>query len=143
MPKFLLDRMKNKQQLEEFSRENQGGERQPKSSRNGGRGPNSIKDQNIAAATRRPSVFRGDGEDVRRGQQNQNDNRYGLFCQVEWDTDMKTKTPLQAKSEFTAGSARAGRGRRESGSRLIRGGPPLDAVQGRGPRGEGDRQDEG
>ena len=80
VPKSLLDRMKNKQQLEEFSRENQGGERQPKSSSNGGRGPNSTKDQNIAAATRRPSVFRGDVEDARRGQQSQNDNRYGLFC---------------------------------------------------------------
>ena len=86
VPKSLLDRMKNKQQLEEFSRENQSGERQPKSSRNGGRGPNSTKDQNIAAATRRPSVFRGDVEDARRGQQNQNDNRYGLFSRVYYLT---------------------------------------------------------
>ena len=80
MPKSLLDRMKNKQQLEAFSRENQSGERQrPKSSRNGGGRPNSTKDQSVAAGTRRPSVFRGDVEDARRGQQNQNDNRYGFY----------------------------------------------------------------
>ena len=59
MPKNLLDRMKNKQQLAAVDRENQSGERQPKSS--GDRRPNAPEDQQVAAGTRRPSVFRGEG----------------------------------------------------------------------------------
>ena len=59
--------MKNKKQLESFSRENQSAERQPKSSRDDGR-RKKTKDQNVSAGTRRPSVFRGE-EDSRRGQQ--------------------------------------------------------------------------
>ena len=61
--------MKNKKQLESFSRENQSGERRPKSRDDDGR-PNGTKDQNVAAGTQRPSVFRG--EDSRRGQSQSN-----------------------------------------------------------------------
>ena len=67
VPKSVLDRMKNKKQLESFSRESQSGERKPKS-RDDGRRPKAGKDQDVAAGTQRPSVFRGDVENSRRGQ---------------------------------------------------------------------------
>ena len=155
--------MKNKKQLEGFSRENQSGGRRPKS-RDDGR-PKTTQDQNVAEGTRRPSVFRGEegsgrgqsqenrqSQSFRRGQQEQTRTRGGnqdpsssgealsstLFRDEVRGVKGNTKTKAESGENWTSPRPGSSRDSFEVGHNEIAGAHQPGAGAGRGGKSQGD-----